>query len=166
MRTPHNIGSLVRAMEGECALLEQFRELEVQLKGCIHAKDWSGLESVIGRLNSLAINMADIEAERHAKVLELRLQVGESEEATFYQLIVHLPPADRERLAELYRRMKLTVVGIQSVTWCISEHVHEINDTLQQVLGELFPHRKGSLYSQEGTKTDSGESPMLVNHSL
>jgi hypothetical protein len=153
-------------MDRECELLDQFRKYESELKACIHGKDWSGLESVIEVLTAMAESLAEIEGVRHEQFDILRRESRESPEATFYQVIVHLPVADRERLAALYRKMKITVLNIQTITWCINEHVQAINDALQQVLDELFPHRKGLMYSKEGTRAESGTNPLLINRSL
>ena len=166
MESATHVAALSHAMQEECDLLDQFRKYEAELKACIYGKDWGGLESVIGVLTSMAEKLSDIEAVRHEHFERLRGESLEAPEASFYQVIVHLPVSDREHLAAMYRKMKLTVLDIQTITWCINEHVHGINDALQQVLDELFPHRKGRMYSKEGTQAESGTNPMLINRSM
>lgn len=153
-------------MKAELALLERFREAEIELKNCIHTKNWDSLEKTMKEMNELAAELNATEDARHRAFIELRDLVGEGETSGFYQVIVHLPFEERESLAELYRAMKFVAVGIQAVTYCIDEHVQTINGTMHQILNELFPHRKGNMYSKQGKRREVEENPMVVNHHL
>lgn len=158
--------ALTKSMEKECDFLDSYRFFESELKASIHRKDWPGIEKCIAELTALAGDLSESEASRHRHFEDLRIQCGEPEDATFYQVIVHTERSQREILSALYRRMKLAVLQIQAITWCINEHVQSINDALQEVLEELFPHRKGSIYSKEGTRTEVDAQPMLFSRSL
>ena len=153
-------------MKIELALLEEFREAEIDLKNCIHEKDWDSLDSAMRPMNLRSAKLEHIEEARNKAFQDLRDLVGEDEGAGFYQVIVHLPLQERDILAELYRAMKFTAVGIQAVTYCIDEHVQTINGTMHQILNELFPYRKGNLYSKQGKRREIEENPMVVNHHL
>jgi hypothetical protein len=153
-------------MASELKLLEAFREAELDLKNRISNKEWDGLERCIHKMKSLSDDLTGIEEKRSRAFGELQDLVGEKEEAGFYQVIVHLPSGERESLAELYRAMRFAAVGIRSVTYCIDEHLKAINGTLQQILNELFPYRKGNLYSKHGERREAEDNPMVVNQSL
>ena len=157
---------LFEYMKIELALLETFRETELELKNGINRKDWDGLERCIQKMRELSIELVTVEDKRNHAFIELRDLVGEVETANFYQVIVHLPVEERDFLAELYRAMKFAAVGIRSVTYCIDEHLQTINGTLQQVLNELFPYRKGNLYSNQGEKRETSHNPMIVNERM
>jgi hypothetical protein len=158
--------SLLEYMKAELALLESFREAEIELKNSIHRKDWDSLESEMSVLNGLTDELVQVEEARNRAFLDLRDLVGEGENSSFYQVIVHLPAEEREALAELYRGMKFKAVGIQAVTYCIDEHVQTINATMHRILNELFPYRKGNMYSRQGKKQEVESNPMVVNHHL
>ncbi len=157
---------LFEYMKSEFELLESFREDELNLKEVINRKDWDGLDKCIRKMNALSQELSAVEEKRNRAFVDLQDLVGEREDAGFYQVIVHLPPEERETLAELYRAMKLAAVGIRSVTYCIDEHLKTINGTLQGILNELFPHRKGNLYSKQGERKEASGNPMVVNHRL
>ncbi len=160
-----NVG-LQEYMKAELILLERFREAEIELKHCIHSKDWDSLEGGMGRMNALGEELVRVEEARNRAFLDLRDLVGETEHSSFYQVIVHLPVDERETLSELYRSMKFAAVGIQAITYCIDEHVQTINGTMHGILNELFPYRKGNLYSREGKKQEVEDNPMVINHHL
>ena len=154
---------LLAYMKLEFETLEAFRETELELKNGITRKHWDGLEQCIRKMKLISADLVDIEDKRNRAFIELRDLVGESDGAGFYQVIVHLPVDERELLAELYRAMKFSAVGIRSVTYCIDEHLQTINGTLQQILNELFPYRKGNLYSKHGGRREAHNNPMIVN---
>lgn len=154
---------LFKYMKVELALLETFRDAELELKSGITRKDWDGLEECIRKMKLLSADLVAVEDSRNRAFLELRDLVGEEAGAGFYQVIVHLAVEEREQLAELYRAMKFAAVSIRSVTYCIDEHLQTVNGTLQQILNELFPYRKGNLYSKEGARREVNHNPMIVN---
>ncbi len=157
---------LHECMSLELKLLETFRKAEIELKNKINHKDWDGLERCIGRMKTLSRDLTAVETKRSGAFRELQDLVGEKEEASFYQVIVHLPADEREALAEIYRAMRFAAVGIRSVTYCIDEQLKTINGTLQQILNELFPYRKGNLYSKQGARRETEGNPMVINQSL
>ncbi len=163
-KTPNT--RLLEFMEQELELLEKFRNLEIELKNSIDNKDWDTLDTNVQKMTGMSSCLGKVEEDRNAAFHELRELLGEDENAGFYQVIVHLPAEERDILAELYRAMKIAAVGIQAVTYCIDEHVQTINGTMHQILGELFPYRKGNMYSKEGLSREIEQNPMVVNHHL
>ena len=157
---------LHKYMKSELGLLEAFREAEIDLKNNINRKDWDALEQCIRKMKALSAKLAAVEENRNHAFCDLQDLVCEKEDAGFYQVIVHLPVDEREALAGLYRAMKLAAVSIRSVTYCIDEHLKTINGTLQQILNELFPYRKGNIYSKQGERQEASGNPMVVNHNL
>jgi len=157
---------LHESMIAELKLLEAFRDAELELKNGISRKDWDGLERCIREMKALSSDLTAVEERRGGAFHDLQDLVNETENAGFYQVIVHLPAEQRDKLAELYRAMKFAAVGIRSVTYCIDEHLRAINGTLQQILNELFPYRKGNLYSKQGERREAKGNPMVINHRL
>lgn len=157
---------LLAHMRSELALLEAFKELELQLKNGISQKNWDQVEECISKMKALSADLAAVEEKRNRAFIDLQDLMGESDNAGFYQVIVYLPVEEREALAQLYRAMKFAAVGIRSITYCIDEHLKTINGTLQRILNELFPYRKGNLYSHQGERREASDNPMVVNHSL
>ena len=160
------ISALTESMRQECNILAEFHESETTMKVKIHEKDWDSLETIIDRMSELADSLVEVDTSRQTAFDEIKTRVGESSAAGFYQVIVHLPFEDRNVLSDLYRMMKASVFGIQAVTYCMDAHVRTLNDTIHGILGELYPHRKGSIYSKKGQKLQSGSNPILLNKEL
>ena len=162
----HSTLELSEHMKREADLLGRFHEAETGMKECIRQKDWDGLESVMSELSLLADELVETEEARHLAFEELRGAVGEAFSAPFYQVVVHLPPEERDRLAELYRLMKFSVFGIRADSYCMDDQIRSINETIHDVLGELYPHRKGNLYSSSGARLSGGANPLILDEQM
>ncbi len=160
------VETLEHHMERECVLLSGLYEKQVTLKEKIHTKDWNGLEETMSEMSDLADELVTVDKQRQLSYEKLQSHVSQDEETSFYGVVVRLPERERARLSDLYRKMKLSVLGIQTVTYCIDDHVQTINDTMHRILGELYPHRKGNIYSSEGMKREAAGNPLLFDRSL
>ena len=158
--------ALLKAMNQEHVLLGRFKSAEMEMAEAIRNKDVNQLELCMKTMVELSDSLVKIEEQRHITFFKLRGAVGEDQDASFYQVIVHLPADTRDQLAELYRAIKFAVVGIQAVTSCLDEHVKSVDGTMQQILNELFPHRKGNMYSKEGMPREVESNPLVVNQRL
>ena len=155
--------SFLDSMKTELDLLELFKALEIRMKESIQLKDWQSLQTVMKEMVDLSDRMVVIERKRQDEYERLRTGFGVEENAGFYQVIVHLPRELRDELAGLYRNMKFTVLSLQAVTECMDDQVRSVNSTIHEILGELFPHRKGNLYSKEGKSREVDPNPVVVN---
>lgn len=157
---------LMAQMKRECTLLTEFHDAETTMKARIHQKDWDGLDSVMREMSELADDLVETERARHEAFEHLRTTTGETADATFYQVIVHLPADERDALADLYRTMKFSVFGIQTAAACLDEHVRTLNDTMHGILEELYPHRKGKIYSPSGESRGHASNPLLIDREM
>lgn len=157
---------LIRIMNQEISLLEDFRAREEELKKLIRESDWENLEELMEGLERIAGWIEVSETKRRRAYAELCAASGAEDTIPFYQAIVGLPDETRTECAELYRSLKFTIVKIQGITWSLDSQIRSVSDTMQAVLNELFPYRKGKLYSRRGTAKTADTEPLVVNHHL
>ncbi len=157
---------LVRTMNEERDLLEQIMRLETQLKAFVVERSWEGLVRTVGEIDPVAQRLTEVEARRDATFKELQARLGAGPEAGFYQIVVLLPEAERERMAEAYRRLRLAVLGIQGLNTTIDAYLRTVIQTVHDVLGELYPFRKGKIYSRRGKAKPVHSNPMVVSRRL
>ena len=166
MTSTRETESLVRAMNEERELLERIMGLETQLKSCVVERSWKGLERTVRDINLIAQRLTEVEDIRDAAFKELKVKLGAGPEAGFYQIVVLLPEAMRERMAEAYRRLRLAVLEIQGLNTTIDAYLRTIIQTVHDALGELYPFRKGKIYSRRGKAKPVHSNPMVVSHRL
>ena len=157
---------LVQIMKQEISLLEAFQAKEEELSEVLKRSDWGLLSELMDDMSRLADWIDTTEKSRH-EVYALLCRHSDAEPTIpFYQAIVDLPDELRAECAELYRSLKFAIVKIKGITLSIDSHVRSISETMHSVLNELFPYRKGKLYSRCGTAKTAETEPLVVNHHL
>ncbi|HUX21282.1 MAG TPA: hypothetical protein VMW69_08575 [Spirochaetia bacterium] len=166
MDAPELCESLIALMERETGLLEHMVGYEVVLKESVMAHNWTRLELAQRKINPVFEKLSAIEAERHMIFGRLQELVGEDSEAGFYEVFVHFERNLRERAADAYRTLKFTVLKIQGMTNSIDIYLKTVTGAMQEILAELFPFRKGNLYTRKGTATQAQANPMVFSRQL
>lgn len=166
MDTAELCEALITLMERQVALLEHMVGYEITLKETIVAHNWTRLELARRKMSPILTEIAEVEAERHTAFLKLQKAVGEEPDAGFYEVLVHLDREIRERAADAYRTLKFTVLKIQGLTDSIDIYLKTITGVMQEILSELFPFRKGNIYTRRGTKRQVQANPMLISRRL
>ena len=157
---------LDQVMEQEIILLELFCKKEEEIKSFILRNEWAGLERVLKEFQPITEEIDLLEKVRNDLFIALKVNLGEKSDAGFYQTIVHFSPVEREKSAELYRKLKRLVLKIQGITWSIDAHVRSVTGMMYKILNEHFPHRKGKIYSRRGSAKSAENCPMVVNKAL
>lgn len=157
-----SVTSLKSLMAEEDSLLTEFFCREEEVKKAIEACDWKSLEILLKELEPITQTIEEVENRRNEAFTELRAMVGEPEDAGFYQVAVRLHPKERDECALLYRKLKVTVMRLQALTCSIDGYVKAVSGTMQQVLNEVFPYRKGKIYSKAGCTQDVS-GPLVLN---
>ncbi|MBN1649091.1 MAG: flagellar export chaperone FlgN [Spirochaetales bacterium] len=161
------IEKLKECMSEELNILTNFSENEQNLKHNIEKHDWVSLEKTIKQMQPLSERIDLLDKERSDIFRELCGYYGEKENCSFYHIAVYFPHSEREICTSLYQELKIAVIRIQSITWSIDNYVRTVTGTIQQVLNNVYPHRKGNLYCSKGSlKQSTGIDPVLVNQQL
>ncbi len=158
--------SLMEIMKQEIILLEEFRAKEEILQETLKTSNWENLSDLIEEMNRLADWIDSTEKKRNEIYANFCGRNANGEELPFYQAICSLDEDLRSECAELYRSLKFATVKIRGLTWSLDSHIRSVSETMQTVLNELFPYRKGKLYSRRGTAKAADTEPLVVNHHL
>ena len=165
--TIHEQGKmLVSLMQKEVTLLDEFARLEKSIRLHIHESNWDSLNDDLSMIEPITAQINETEEDRNRVFTGLCSAMGEEPWSDFYHIAVRLSPELREECSSLYRVLKLAVLTIQGITFSIDAHVRAVSSTVGQALDQMFPHRKGKIYSSKGTSITGDSGPMVVNHSL
>ena len=77
-----------------------------------------------------------------------------------------LPEDQRTPLVSGQRELKAAVARVRSLTGSLAYYFRYVKESVEQILAEVLPHRKGRMYSRLGTATDGRDGPVMLNHSL
>ena len=154
--------TLKRALRAEARTLKDFAELQKSLQQAISKRQWTELNGEIDSLRLLADKIEALEEERIEayQVLKSSLQAGDRE--SFSQIVARLPADERDELLGLYRHLKAAVIRVKASAGLLNYYVQSMSDALRQILEELFPHRKGKMYSRSGKPKEPGDESIML----
>ena len=160
------VAEFIRCMKEESTLLAGFAGLEEEMQRLVSDRRWDGLESIIQRLRKKSdlVNRSEEERERSFHVLKISL--GVPEDVGFFKVLPFVPEEQRRMMTDAYRKLKLAVYAVKGATLRLSYYFQSYSETVKKVMGELFPHRKGKLYSHTGQPTATIDDALVLNKSL
>jgi hypothetical protein len=158
--------NFIQSMKDEAGLLITFAALEEEMQRLVGERRWDGLEGVILRLRKKN-DLVDKAEERRVRFFHmLKVVVGIPEDASFFKLLPFIPEESRRTLTEAYRKLKLAVYAVKGATIRLSYYFQSYSETVKKVMGEIFPHRKGKLYAQNGRPTGTIDDRLVLDKQL
>ncbi|TVR59469.1 MAG: hypothetical protein EA426_07080 [Spirochaetaceae bacterium] len=156
----------VEVLNAQILLFTDLAREERTLADAVVAKDWPTLDRVIRVMNEYSEEIVRVDEERSRTYDALRSRLGLRSVGLFSELLDSVPFESREHLSHLFRELKIAVMRVRSLTGGVDAYVESSNTTLRSVLQELYPERKGRLYSRSGASTEHPDTPVVVNHHL
>ena len=120
------------------------------------------LAKEIDALRQLAEKIEALEEDRIQAYQTLKSSLQSDGEESFTEIVAHLPAKDRDELLALYRHLKAAVIRVKASAGLLNYYVQSMSDALRQILEELFPHRKGKMYSRTGKPTEPGDESLML----
>jgi flagellar FlgN protein len=160
------IAHLKSQLRKQSELLSEFGKKELDLQKAILERNWPAMDSVMPDLERLSATLESVERRRHSVVVRMKAAVGLEPDAPFAELVLQSKFRDRAELTSLYRDLQIAVLRVKNQTSGIDSYVRNSVRTANTVLGELFPERKGTIYSRSGAHSPAHGSAMVLNHEL
>ncbi len=154
--------TLKRTLRAEASTLKDFADLQKQLQRAISKRQWTELSKEIDALRQLAEKIEALEEDRIQAYQTLKSSLQSDGEESFTEIVAHLPAKDRDELLALYRHLKAAVIRVKASAGLLNYYVQSMSDALRQILEELFPHRKGKMYSRTGKPTEPGDESLML----
>ncbi len=146
--------------------LETIAAEHSRLQEAVLNRDWESLEEQIRHLQQRAVEAATLEDQRKSSYSRLRQMLGLGPEESFFELLCRLEDEERTELASLYRGLKIAVMRVASANGGLEAYVQSSTETIDAVLKELFPERKGTIYGRSGRVQRHDDRAFVVNQSL
>lgn len=157
---------LEAAMDRQQELIVQFGTWEREINEYVRQRRWAELQEVMQKAGALSSTIEACEEERNKLFLQLCDEVGEDSDAGFYQVMIHLPEECRERLSVKFRELKMSVVKLRGLVWGIDAYVKAVQGTIRDLIGEMSPSRKGTIYAKSGGARSPETGPLVLNRQL
>ena len=155
-----------KLMEKELKLIKQFSGIEEQLKELLIKKEWVLLEKSIRDMKKIADSIVIVEAKRDASYQAMKLYCRDDNIKSFSLFISMFCPDRKEIILTLYRELKIGVLKVKNTTMRIDTYVNTVVSTVDKVLDEVYPIRKGIIYDMSGTDRHIIHQPMILDQEL
>lgn len=166
MKLLENSEQLIHILEKEIELVNNFTQIEKSIMDSVIANNWDTLEASITQSEDISYLIASLDKQRETCIRILRDQTGEDDNTHFYHLTGNLKEEEKNSLNDLYRVLKLSVLNLQNINWRIDAYVSTVSGIMKQTLNEIYPNRRGSLYSKAGIIKEADNNPMVLNRKL
>ncbi len=166
MTCESSTAQLLRAMAGETDLFHRFADQEADLPRVVQDRDWSRLERSLADLERLAASIGTSEQRRHEEYERLKRRLGGRAGEGFDALVAQLPEQEQGELAAAREQLRAAVGRVRTLTASLAYYFRTIKESVEQIVIEAFPHRRGRIYSRHGRPAAAGADPFVVNHSL
>jgi ribosomal 50S subunit-associated protein YjgA (DUF615 family) len=154
--------TLKRTLRAEARTLKDFAELQKGLQQAISKRQWTELNKEIDALRQLAEKIETLEADRIQAYQTLKSSLHAKGQESFTEIVARLPAKDRDELLALYRHLKAAVIRVKASAGLLNYYVQSMSEALRQILEELFPHRKGKMYSRTGKAKEPGDESLML----
>jgi hypothetical protein len=152
---------LAQAMDREAGLLEEFAREQEGLLDSVRARSWADLERKLDALRALEARVQEADRQRLEALPE-----GAADAAAYASLVGGLQRAKRVELEGSYHALSLAVVRVKGALSRLDHYLTAVTGSLNAVLGELLPYRKGRIYSARGHQREAADAPILVDRKL
>lgn len=166
MESLENTEHLIEILEKEIELVNSFTEVENSILDSVIANNWDILESSINQTHDISLAIESLDKKREVCVELLREELGEGSDTHFYHLTINMESGRKNKINDLYRALKLSVLNLQNMSWRIDTYVGTVTGIMKQTLKEIYPNRRGSLYSRSGIIREAESNPMVLNRKL
>jgi DNA-binding transcriptional MocR family regulator len=154
--------TLKRALRAETRTLKEYADLQKSLQQAISKRKWTELNREIDALRQLADKIEALEENRIQAYQMLKTCLQAREREGFTELVARLPAEERDELIGLYRHMKAAVIRVKASAGLLNYYLQSMSEALRQILEELFPHRKGKMYSRSGKPKEAGDESLML----
>lgn len=161
-----NIVQLIAILGKEIELIDSFSHAEELIMESVLNSNWDNLEMAINQTKELSVLINTLDKQRDDCVEILRESAGENDDIHFYRLTAKLEINQKNKVNDLYRTLKLSVLNLQNINWRIDAYVGTVTGIMKQTLKDIYPNRRGSLYSKTGTIREAENNPMVLNRKL
>ena len=160
-RTNALVRTLKDRMDREAELFAELsREVE-HLRESFHRKDWGPSLAITESIGHSARAIEDADAARDEQFGSLRDSLDLPRETTMSGILPRLPDKARAELEESWRALRMSVLRLKTATGRLRYSAETLADALTKILEEVFPYRKGKIYSRRGMPTSVGGAVLI-----
>ena len=149
--------ALVRALKDridrEAELFSALGDDVQRLRDTFQQKSWGPSLSIAESIQRSSRAAEQADAARDEAFVRVRDALGLPRETSMTAVLPELPDLLRSEMDESWRGLRMAVVRLKTATGRMRYSAETLASTLNGILEQVFPYRKGKIYSRRGTTT-------------
>ncbi len=159
------VGALKACMDRETRIFQEMEEEMTRLRESFQQKKWTSGLTIAQRMERFGPLIEEADEARDRAFIPLAAALGVAGETPFSTVLTRLGAKHRDPLEQSWRNLRMAVVRLSTATSRMRYSAEALAGTLTAILEEIFPHRRGRIYSRRGTATSVNDS-LLVDRQL
>ncbi len=160
------IEELLECMECQAELLSDFAASQDLLKAQVEKAAWPSVEIHLTKLRQQADAIQRLDSRRTQLVSQLGSIWGTPAVNSIGEMISLAPDTQQPGLKQVASRLQGALWQVHKTTRRLGCYFESLTDTLDLVLDELIPQRKGKLYARDGMRKAWADNSFVVNTEL
>jgi hypothetical protein len=133
------------------------------MNAAMRSREWTALESAMGRANKVAAELVADEKTRLIAWHNLLSDLGFPLDTSSAKVISAIPGEYRAMLGESCRKLKTAGTRARIENDCLRAFAGSAATTLAGIMEELYPDRKGTIYGKSGSARPAGTVPIVLD---
>ena len=160
MSDGHRWERLIRMMEAEVDVLDEFSQTTTALRQALESRNWAETETAMMRLNRFATRMESLESKRDALMAKLSTKEG------FSARLTELSPERKKRFHEARSKLKVQLACVHSRTQGLTKYAQTRSRVGRELMEAAIPSTRGKTYNQKGFSVAGGRDPLILSRHL
>ena len=157
--------ALAGLVEREAGLFLVMEKEVDRLRDSVQQKKWAPALATAQGLERFAAKIEETDTARDRTFQDLCAILGLSSDVPFAILLSRLDVAQRSVLEKRWRSLRISVIRLGTASNRLRYYAEALGGTVGRILEEIFPHRKGRIYSRRGKATSVNDA-LLVDRKL
>lgn len=124
-----------------------------RLRDSFQEKNWGPSLTLAESIERSSRAAEEADAARDEAFARVREALGLPRETSMSSVLPALPDLLRSEMEESWRSLRMAVVRLKTATGRMRYSAETLASTLNGILEQVFPYRKGKIYSRRGTPT-------------
>jgi len=153
---------LKKIMTHEISLFSLYKEEFNKMKNMVLQKEWISLQRSFESVQNISTEIENADNRRDELYSELCNRTGSAIDDSFYSVISKIHKNDSSEINDIYRIVKHEANSIKVLNDGFSRFVQTRKNLVKEIMEELVPDRKGTIYNRKGFTSHNGSSSSLI----
>lgn len=153
---------LTEIMTREISLFSLYKEEFCKLKRFIIDREWLPLQRSLEAIKNISAELEEADRVRDYIYRELLAEAGGDESESFYTLVSRIYGESSKALIDEYRMIRHEARTVKVLNEGFNRYLSNRRNLIKEIMEELIPESRGSIYNKRGIASQNGSSSSLV----